>query len=149
MKKTLMNLEIEKLISVISGKDSFRNNTEIKVPGALDWSLRVNLKKLNEVYEMYNQARTEVGKKYVDAGKVEGDQVKQEYIAEYNAEIWELMIQKNEIDFRPLKVGDFMNLPLSMPEKDFLFSMCEDEEIEKYFEEEEAKESTEEPETEE
>ena len=149
MKKTLMNLEIEKLISVISGKDSFRNNTEIKVPGALDWSLRVNLKKLNEVDEMYNQARTEVGKKYVDAGKVEGDQVKQEYIAEYNAEIWELMIQKNEIDFRPLKVGDFINLPLSMPEKDFLFSMCEDEEIEKYFEEEEAKESTEEPETEE
>ena len=135
MKKTVMNLEIEKYLNIISEKDSFRNNTAIKLPGSLDWSLRVNMKKLNEVYELFNEARTELGKKYIEAGKVEDDHVKPEFLQEYNAEIFELMTQKTDIDFRPLKVRDFIELPLSMPEKDLLFSMCEDEEIEKYFDE--------------
>ena len=133
MVKTFTNIEIEKYITVISDKNSFRNNTELKIPGSLDWALRINLKKLNDIYSMYMDARTELGKKYVAAGKVEGDKVKPEYIKEYNADLWELMMQKNEVNIRPIKIQDFINLPLSMPEKDFLLCMCDDEEVEKYF----------------
>lgn len=135
MKKTLTNAEIEKYIDIISAQNSFRNNTELKLPGNLDWSLRVNIKALNDIYSLYRDARGDLGQKYISAGKVENDRIKPQYIVEYNKELVELMNQTNELDFRVLKVNDFITLPLSMPEKDILFSMCDEEEINKYFDE--------------
>lgn len=133
MKKILKNMEIEKYINIISAQNSFRNNTEIKLPGSLDWSLRINIKALIGIYSLFTEARNELGQKYVAAGKVEDDKVKPEYVAEYNKELFELMSQENEIEFRKLNVKDFITLPLSMPEKDVLFIMCEDEDVENYF----------------
>ena len=137
MKKILTNVEIEKYINTISGKDSFRNNAELKIPGSLDWSLRVNIKALTDVYSLYNEARNELVQKYISAGKVENDRIKPEFVSEYNKDLVELMSQKNEIEFRKLNVKDFINLPLSMPEKDVLFAMCDEKDIDDFFAEQE------------
>ena len=137
MKKILTNVEIEKYINTISGKDSFRNNAELKIPGSLDWSLRVNIKALTDVYSLYNEARNELVQKYISAGKVENDRIKPEFVSEYNKDLVELMSQKNEIEFRKLNVKDFITLPLSMPEKYVLFAMCDDKEVDEYFAEQE------------
>lgn len=137
MKKILTNVEIEKYINTISGKDSFRNNAELKIPGSLDWSLRVNIKALTDVYSLYNEARNELVQKYISAGKVENDRIKPEFVSEYNKDLVELMSQKNDIEFRKLNVKDFINLPLSMPEKDVLFVMCDDKDVDDFFAEQE------------
>ena len=137
MKKILTNVEIEKYINTISGKDSFRNNAELKVPGSLDWSLRVNIKALTDVYSLYSEARNELVQKYISAGKVENDRIKPEFVSEYNKDLVELMSQKNDIEFRKLNVKDFITLPLSMPEKDVLFAMCDEKDIDDFFAEQE------------
>ena len=137
MKKILTNVEIEKYINTISGKDSFRNNAELKIPGSLDWSLRVNIKALTDVYSLYNEARNELVQKYISSGKVENDRIKPEFVSEYNKDLVELMSQKNEIEFRKLNVKDFITLPLSMPEKDVLFAMCDEKDIDDFFAEQE------------
>ena len=137
MKKILTNVEIEKYINTISGKDSFRNNAELKIPGSLDWSLRVNIKALTDVYSLYSEARNELVQKYISAGKVENDRIKPEFVSEYNKDLVELMSQKNDIEFRKLNVKDFINLPLSMPEKDVLFAMCDEKDIDDFFAEQE------------
>lgn len=137
MKKILTNVEIEKYINTISGKDSFRNNAELKIPGSLDWSLRVNIKALTDVYSLYNEARNELVQKYISAGKVENDRIKPEFVSEYNKDLVELMSQKNDIEFRKLNVKDFITLPLSMPEKDVLFAMCDEKDIDDFFAEQE------------
>ena len=137
MKKILTNVEIEKYINTISGKDSFRNNAELKIPGSLDWSLRVNIKALTDVYSLYNEARNELVQKYISSGKVENDRIKPEFVSEYNKDLVELMSQKNDIEFRKLNVKDFINLPLSMPEKDVLFVMCDEKDIDDFFAEQE------------
>ena len=137
MKKILTNIEIEKYINTISGKDSFRNNAELKIPGSLDWSLRVNIKALTDVYSLYNEARNELVQKYISSGKVENDRIKPEFVSEYNKDLVELMSQKNDIEFRKLNVKDFITLPLSMPEKDVLFAMCDEKDIDDFFAEQE------------
>lgn len=137
MKKILTNVEIEKYINTISGKDSFRNNAELKIPGSLDWSLRVNIKALTDVYSLYSEARNELVQKYISAGKVENDRIKPEFVSEYNKDLVDLMSQKNEIEFRKLNVKDFITLPLSMPEKDVLFVMCDDKDVDDFFAEQE------------
>ena len=137
MKKILTNVEIEKYINTIFGKDSFRNNAELKISGSLDWSLRVNIKALTDVYSLYSEARNELVQKYISAGKVENDRIKPEFVSEYNKDLVELMSQKNEIEFRKLNVKDFVSLPLSMPEKDVLFVMCDDKDVDDFFAEQE------------
>ena len=137
MKKILTNVEIEKYINTISGKDSFRNNVELKIPGSLDWSLRVNIKALTDVYSLYSEARNELVQKYISSGKVENDRIKPEFVSEYNKDLVELMSQKNDIEFRKLNVKDFITLPLSMPEKDVLFAMCDEKDIDDFFAEQE------------
>ena len=137
MKKILTNVEIEKYINTVSGKDSFRNNAELKIPGSLDWSLRVNIKALTDVYSLYSEARNELVQKYISSGKVENDRIKPEFVSEYNKDLVELMSQKNDIEFRKLNVKDFITLPLSMPEKDVLFAMCDDKDIDDFFAEQE------------
>ena len=137
MKKILTNVEIEKYINTISGKDSFRNNAELKIPGSLDWSLRVNIKALTDVYSLYSEARNELVQKYISAGKVENDRIKPEFVSEYNKDLVELMSQKNEIEFRKLNVKDFINLPLSMPEKDVLFAKYDEKDVDDFFAEQE------------
>lgn len=132
MKKSITNMELEKYIKIVSDTKSFRNNAEIKLPGSLDWSLRINLKKMEDIYSIYRSAQQELGQKYVTEGKTEDSVVKPEYINDYKLEMFELMSQATEIELTPLQVNDFVTLPLSMPEKDLLFFMCDDEDIKKY-----------------
>ncbi len=133
MIKELTNAEIEKINEVLTSKDSFRHNMQIKLPGSLDWSLRINFKKLQDIYIIYKQACQDIGKKFIAEDKVDKDgQVKEIYALEYKKAIYEIMMQKNEIDFRPLKVDDIINLNLSSVEKDVLYFMCETDDIDEH-----------------
>ena len=133
MKRTLRNIEIENILSIIASPKSFRNNVEIKVPVSVDYAVRVNLKKLNERYEIFNEMRTELQREVVEAGKVneEKTSIADEYLNEYNSKYLPLAYQPNEINFQPINKEDFEHMSLSMPERDFLMLMVEDEEIEK------------------
>lgn len=127
MKVTIANHEIDTFINMLANPQSFRNNVAIKLSDELDWALRVNLKMMNTRYEIINEARQELAKEFIDAGKVENDHVKEEYLGEYNDCMVRLMMQKNELDFTPIKRDSFKGLSLSMLERDFLMLMVDEE----------------------
>lgn len=134
MKKTLSNAEIEYCWITLNSKDSFRRKINIKVPGNMDWSVRVNLKNIANIYNLFKEACTELGQRYVDSDKTNGNKIKKEYLNEYLKELNELRTQENEISLRPLKINEVFELDgLSSAERDALMMMCLDEEIEKYF----------------
>lgn len=128
MKITITNHEIETFVTMLANPQSFRNNISVKFSDEMDWTLRVNLKALNSRYEILNEAKQELAKEFIDAGKVDGDRVKEEYLQEYNDKVIRLMVQKNELDFTAIKRDEFKNLPLSMVERDFLMLMVEESE---------------------
>lgn len=130
MKVTITNYEIETAINVLANPESFRNNISVKISDDMDWAIRVNVKAMNDRYAVYNEARQEIGKEFIDAGKVEDNQIKEEFRAEYNNRLIRLAMQKNDLEFTPIKRDDFKGLQLSMPEKDLLMLMV-DEEAEK------------------
>lgn len=132
MKKTLRNVEIENILSIIGNPSSFRNNVSVKVPVAVDYAVRVNLKKLNERFEIFNEMRSDIQREFLEAGKVneEKTSIADEYISEYNSRYIPLALQANEFDFQPINKEDFEHMELSMPERDFLMLMIEDEEVE-------------------
>lgn len=135
---TLTNIEIEDCLKVISHPASFRNNVEVKIPASLDWTIRLNIKKFNEIYEVFNEARSELQKEFVDAGKADMElgKIKDEFIGEYNQRYIPLAVQKNELELRPIKYSDFKDIDaLSVPERNFLFLMV-DGDPEKEIEEE-------------
>lgn len=125
---TLTNVEIEHYLNIIANPASFRNNIEVKIPANLDWTLRLNLKKLNEIYGIFVEARNDIQKEFVDAGKADMKlgKIKDEFIGEYNQRYIPLAIQKNELELRPIKYSDFKDIDaLSSPERDFLFLMVD------------------------
>lgn len=126
MKITITNHEIETFMNMLANPQAFKNNVTIKFSDELDWNLRVNLKALNNRYEILNEAKQDLAKMFIDAGKVDGDHVKEEYLQEYNEKLINLMMQKNEIEFTPIKREDFKGFPLSMIERDFLMLMVEE-----------------------
>lgn len=126
MKITITNHEIETFMNMLTNPKAFKNNVAIKFSDELDWNLRVNLKALNNRYEILNEAKQDLAKMFIDAGKVVGDYVKEEYLQEYNEKLINLMMQKNEIEFTPIRREDFKGLPLSMIERDFLMLMVEE-----------------------
>lgn len=138
MKTTIRNFEIENYFNIVGNEKSFRNNIDIKIPYDMDWALRINLKTMSTRYELVQEARKEIEKDFVDNNKVEedGTRVKPEFLQEFNERINGLMFQSNELEFIPIKKADFKDLPLSMPERDFLMIMV-DEEAEKESEKEE------------
>lgn len=132
MKVTLMNVEIESILSVISNPTSFRNNVSVKVPMSVDYAVRINLKKLSERYEIFNEMRAEIQREFLEAGKVneEKTNIADEYLEEYNSRYLPLVYQQNEFDFQPIAKEDFEDMVLSMPERDILMLMVEDDETE-------------------
>lgn len=128
MKITITNGEIENFINALASPESFRNNVSVKVSDALDWAVRVNLKTMNSRYEIYNEARREIGQEFVNNGKVEGDYVKPEFLDEYNSRLINLALLKNELEFDTVSRDDFKGLNLSMPERDFLMLMVDETE---------------------
>lgn len=127
MKVTIKNFELENYINLISSPESFRNNVSVKVPFDMDWALRVNLKTMNERYAVLQEARSDIGKEFIGAGKVDesGERVKEEFLQEFNERMAGVMLQDNEFDFLPIKKKDFKDLSLSMPERDFLMLMAD------------------------
>ncbi len=134
MKQTMTNAEIEGCLKILNAQNSFRGNVNVKLPAKVDWAIRVNIKAMNSVFELYNEARSEIGKRYVDSGKTEGDQVKDEYLNEFVAEMQELATQENEVAIRTLSIEDVYTIEgLSSVERDALIMMCNAEDVDKYF----------------
>lgn len=127
MKATIKNFELENYINLMNSPESFRNNVSVKVPFDMDWALRVNLKTMNERYALLQDTRSDIGKEFIDAGKVDesGERVKEEFLQEFNERMTGIMLQDNEFDFLPIKKKDFKDLSLSMPERDFLMLMAD------------------------
>lgn len=128
MKITIKNYELQHFFTqVLSSKDCFLHNVSIKLPGEMGWNLRVNMKTLRDRYAVFQEAYNEIGQAYVNEGKTDGEMVKPEYVDEYSATITSLLNQVNELDIIPLKKEEVITLPVSMPEKDFLALMIEEE----------------------
>lgn len=127
MKATIKNFELENYINLMNSPESFKNNVSVKVPFDMDWALRVNLKTMNERYALLQDTRSDIGKEFIDAGKVDesGERVKEEFLQEFNERMTGIMLQDNEFDFLPIKKKDFKDLSLSMPERDFLMLMAD------------------------
>lgn len=127
MKITITNYGLEEALKIINSEDSFRKDVKIKVPGKMNWALRLNIKAMTDRYTLFQEARTDLAQKFTDEGKVEDDHVKPEFIEEWTYAISELLVQENELEITPIKRADFEDLPLSMPEFDFLELMVEEE----------------------
>ena len=136
MKINITNLELEKALNILNAENSFRNNPAIKLPSALRWAVRVNVKTMMDRYKVYEEARAELGQEFIDAGKVDNDQVKEEYLNEYQIRMAELLFQSNELDITPVKETDYKDRDdLSSPEEDILIIMTEQEKDDKETEE--------------
>lgn len=136
MKINITNFELEKALNILNAENSFRNNPAIKLPSALRWAVRVNVKTMMDRYKVYEEARGELGQEFIDAGKVDNDQVKEEYLNEYQIRVAELLFQTNELDISPVKESDYKNRDdLSSPEEDVLIMMTEREKDDKETEE--------------
>lgn len=134
MKKNLTNREIEKCLSVLNSPDSFRGKIGVDIPGNMDWSIRVNIKALSEIYSLFSSARDELAKRYVDAGKTDGDKLLPEFAEEYSREYTELITQDNEISLRALNIKQIFSLEgISPIERDVLMMMCSDEDVDNFF----------------
>lgn len=126
MKITINNYDLKRFTEAIASEDSIRNNTHIKLSGKMNWALRVNLNAMANRYKLFEDARNELGQRFIDEGKTEDDKLKPEYINEYNMCLLELYNQTNELEFTPIKREDFEDLEISMTEYDLLDLMVEE-----------------------
>lgn len=104
MKRTLSNLEIETILTILNDKGSFKNNITVKLPKDFRHALRINTQTLQDRYKIYQEGVAEIVQEYVTAGKATADekqgvQIKKEYIADITAELNELATVPNELEF--------------------------------------------------
>ncbi len=126
MKKTISNYALENYVNTISNPDSFRNNVSIKLPAALLWNVRINMKMLMDRYSVLLEMKSELGKEFIDAGKVQDDSVKPEFLSEWSSRMNEIMSQSSEFDLVPINREDFIDRnDLSWPELDLLLLMTD------------------------
>lgn len=126
MKVKLTNFEIERYVGIIFAPESFRNNVGVKISAEMDWALRINIKAMTDRLEIFNNARNDLSHEFIDAGKVDGEMVKEEFIPEYNERMSTLYNLMNELDFAPIPKDELKKLEiLSMPERDLLNLMVE------------------------
>lgn len=128
MKVKLRNFEIERYLNIAFAPESFRNNVSIKISAEMDWALRINIKAMTDRLELFNNARDDLSREFIDTGKVEGEMVKEEFIPEYNKRLSALYNLMNELEFATIKKDELKKIEfLSMPERDLLNLMVEEE----------------------
>lgn len=131
MKREFTNAEIEKILTVLNGADSFI--VKVKIPPQIRQALRVNRKALEERMQVYQEGRAEIIRTYIanDHARVVDDtvEVDEPYRKAIAHELQELAVVKNDIEFQ--KVDDvvlehFLNTQnLTMAEEDFLLTFKE------------------------
>lgn len=132
MKVTLTNAEIESYLNMLADPKSFRNNIAVKMPSAeAGWAIRVNIKILSDRFSIYDEARKDLGKEFIQNGKVEedGQHIKKEFMGEYVYRLGELAGIHNTMDLTPLSKNDadkIIAFGLSLPEEDFIMAMTEE-----------------------
>lgn len=127
MKKSLKNIEIEKIINVLNHKDSFRNNISVKLPKVIRQAIRIDMKILSERYAIYEEGRKEIYTAYsTDEKAIKQEDgnflVKPEYRQDLAMELKELALVDNELDLELIdaNVFDEFDIALSAPEEDVI-----------------------------
>lgn len=126
MKKEFKNSEIEQILTVINGKNSFVYTT--KMPAQIRHAIRVNRKVLTERMNIYFEERKEILENYVNNGyaTIEGDNVHVEemYQSAILKELQEIADVTNEVEIETVEsdvLENFLNAhELTMAEEDTL-----------------------------
>lgn len=67
MTKTFSNKDIDGIIQTMESPSSFTKNPNINPPFEILWALKVNIKKLMEIYTLITDAKNEILKKHFDS----------------------------------------------------------------------------------
>lgn len=126
MKRELANFEIENILTILNGKDSFM--LKVKLPPQVRYALRVNRQVLLDRMKIYQEERANIVKSYIENGHAHqvGDEVQfdEAYKNVCVHEIQELSVVKNELEFQKIDkevLEDFLNSQeLTMAEEDVL-----------------------------
>lgn len=126
MKKEFKNSEIEQILTVINGKNSFVYTT--KMPAQIRHAIRVNRKVLTDRMNIYFEERKEILENYVNNGyaTIEGDNVHVEemYQSAILKELQEIADVTNEVEIETVESDVLENFlsahELTMAEEDTL-----------------------------
>lgn len=101
------------------------------------WAFHVNLKKLEEVVNLYNSILKEIQVVYsddehstesnTDNNEIKTRIVKDEYLTEYRNKIQELLNQENEISIKTINIDDISDVNLDFADLEILSFMIDDE----------------------
>lgn len=130
----LTNYEIKNIADALMKPDSLLYSSE-KLPIKILWVIDGNLQKLNDIKKRINDKQEEINQEYNNDEKSElttfengelGRKVKPEFLKEYQDQINELMLIKNDVDIETLSIDVFENILLSPSEFGSIRFMLED-----------------------
>ena len=130
----LTNYEIKNIADSLMKPDSLLYSSE-KLPIKILWVIDGNLQKLNDIKKRIDDKQEEINQEYNNDEKSElttfengelGRKVKPEFLKEYQDQINELMLIKNDVDIETLSIDVFENILLSPSEFGSIRFMLED-----------------------
>lgn len=134
---TLKTFDALNLLYWVESEDGFWNNT--KLPIKLQWDMKKNIDTFSEIRNTYNEFYSKVQQKYSDDkyseeitqenGQVERV-VKDEYIAEFNKELNDILTTDNEVKIRQFSIEDFGSVDIDKKDMDMLSFFISEEETE-------------------
>ena len=134
---TLKTFDALNLLYWIESEDSFWNNT--KLPIKLQWDMKKNIDAFSEIRNTYNDFYRKVQQKYSDNkyskevttedGHVDRV-VKDEFIAEFNKELNDILATDNEVKIRQFDIEDFGSVDIQKKDMDMLSFFISEEETE-------------------
>ena len=133
---TLKTFDALNILFWVESEDGFWNNT--KLPIKLQWDMKKNIDKFSEIRNTYNEFYSKVQQKYSDDkyseeittedGHVDRV-VKEEFIAEFNKELNDILATDNEVKIRQFNIEDFGSVDIDKKDMDMLsFFISEEEE---------------------
>lgn len=133
----MKNIEIVQILDVYSAsKADNKKVEELRLPAAVAWKRRVNLKRLIQAREVIDEALREIDQKYVDdqhseeVPAADGNRaraVKKEFLGEYMRERTDILMQDTDVAISTIKIGDLDGLSLSESDMDTIAFMIEEE----------------------
>lgn len=133
----MTNIEIVQILDVYSAsKADNKKVEELRLPAAVAWKRRVNLKRLIRAREVIDEALREIDQRYADdqhsdeVPAADGNRaraVKKEYLGEYMRERTDILMQDTDVTISAIKIGDLDGLSLSESDMDTIAFMIEEE----------------------
>lgn len=104
------------------------------------WAFRLNLKKIENILTVYEEALKELQSEYLDdehseevSSKNENEEctttrvIKNEYLADYQQKCRELLEQQNDLDFKLINIEDIEDIDLEFEDLEMLSFMINEE----------------------